>query len=179
MPLESNHNADPAAVHTAAPATPTEPRLSPAAQAILATARARNVNDSMRYAGAVTPDETHALMQEPGVKVIDVRSRAEWVWVGRIPGSILVPWSHFTDGGLVRNPHFVDELKAVAAPGDVLLMLCRSAKRSKPASETAVAAGFAHAFDVLEGFEGDPDAEGRRNTVEGWRFRGLPWRLEM
>ena len=175
MPLEPNHTTS----HTAPPAAPTEPRLSPAAQAILAAARARNVNDSLRYAGAVTPDETAALMQEPGVKVIDVRSRAEWVGVGRIPGSILVPWSHFTDGGLVRNEKFVDELKAVAAPGDVLLMLCRSAKRSKPASETAVAAGFAHAFDVLEGFEGDPDAEGRRNTVEGWRFRGLPWRLEM
>ena len=153
--------------------------LSPAAQKIIASARLRSLDGNLRYAGAVTPDETNALMQEPGVKLIDVRSRAEWVWVGRIAGSHLVPWSHFTDNGLVRNEAFLEQLQSVASPGDVLLMLCRSSKRSKPASEAATAAGFAHTFDILEGFEGDPDAQGRRNTVEGWRFRGLPWRLEM
>ena len=153
--------------------------LSPAVRKIIASVRLRHPDGHLRYAGAVTPDETYLLMQESGVKLIDVRSRAEWVWVGRIAGSHLVPWSHFTESGLVRNERFVDELKAVAAPDDVLLMLCRSSKRSKPAAEAAVAAGFANTFDILEGFEGDPDPEGRRNTVDGWRFRGLPWRLEM
>ncbi len=153
-------------------------RLSVAAAAILSNARQRNVVGEFRYAGAVTPAETHALMQEPGVKLIDVRSRAESVWVGRIPGSHLVSWSRFNESGLVRNPDFIAELKAIAQPDDVLLMLCRSAKRSKPAAQAAVEAGFANSFDILEGFEGDPDEHGRRNTREGWRFRDLPWRLE-
>ena len=149
--------------------------LSEVARAILGKAGERV--QAAGYAGAVTPQEAFVLLAEPGVRLIDVRSRAEWVWVGRIPGALHVPWSHFQETGLVRNAAFPEELRACTAPGDILLMLCRSAKRSKPAAQAATAAGY-HAFDILEGFEGDPDTQGQRNTKDGWRHNGLPWTQE-
>jgi len=145
---------------------------------LLARATARGRDARMPYAGAFTPEEAYEAMRLPGVRMIDVRSRAEWAWVGRVPDSHLVPWAHYEGGSLRPNPRFVDELAEVAGRDEVVLFLCRSAKRSKPAAVAATQAGYTQAFDILEGFEGDADLEGRRNTINGWRHRGLPWRQE-
>ena len=140
--------------------------------------RARGRGTGLPYAGAVTPQEAHQLLQEnPHVRLIDVRTNAERDWVGRvaIPDAQhgAVQWSTYPGG--VPNPEFVEQLAAQASPDDVLLFLCRSGVRSRHAAKLATENGYANSFDILEGFEGDKDVEGHRKTVGGWCKAGLPW----
>jgi rhodanese-related sulfurtransferase len=130
------------------------------------------------YAGAVTPvDAYKLLLEDPRVKLVDVRTNAERDWVGRVaipPAQHLaVQWSTYPGG--VANVHFVDELSAQASKDDILLFLCRSGVRSRHAARLATEAGFTHSYDILEGFEGDKDANGHRKQVAGWCKHGLPW----
>jgi|SRR5450830_817661 len=140
--------------------------------------RARERGAGLPYAGAVTPQEALQLLQEnPNVRLIDVRTNAERDWVGRvvIPEAQhgAVQWSTYPGG--VPNPDFVAQLASQASPDDVLLFLCRSGVRSRHAARLATENGYANSFDILEGFEGDKDAEGHRKTVGGWCKAGLPW----
>lgn len=149
--------------------------MNEAADSVLATARRRAAAASLPYFGAVTPTEAQALLNaEPAARLIDVRTRAEWDYVGRVPGSLLVEWNTYPDG--TRNPRFLEELRrAVAATDAPVLFLCRSGQRSDGAARAAAAAGYTHAFNVLEGFEGNKDAAGHRGNLGGWRKAGLPW----
>ena len=109
--------------------------------------------------------------------MVDVRSAEERKFVGHVPGSLHVPWA--TGTALTRNPRFVRELEAKLAKDGgkeaVVVLLCRSGKRSVLAAEAAAGAGFRHVFNVLEGFEGEIDARQQRGGTDGWRFHGLPW----
>ena len=126
------------------------------------------------YAGDVTPEEAHALLHlAPGARLVDVRTRAEWDWVGRIPGAVEIEWNQYPGG--VRNPHFIAELKRQVDPEALVLFICRSGVRSIAAAAAATEAGYGQCYNILEGFEGDKDARGHRNTVGGWRHAGLPW----
>jgi len=143
---------------------------------ILENARGRGAGQP--YAGAVTPQEAFALLQaDPRVKLVDVRTNAERDWVGRVavPDTqhAAVQWSLYPGGA--PNPDFTVQLQAAAAPDDIVLFLCRSGVRSRHAARTATELGYKNAFDILEGFEGDRDAEGHRKTVGGWCRAGLPW----
>ena len=144
-------------------------------QRILDAAQQRARQGGLPYFGAVTPTEAHALISAvPNAQLIDVRTRAEWDYVGRVPGSFLIEWNSYPDGR--RNPRFLDELRQHCAdPTAPVLFLCRSGHRSDGAARAATAAGYAMAFNVLEGFEGDRDSEGHRGTVGGWRKARLPW----
>lgn len=126
----------------------------------------------LSYAGALLPAEAHALMQS-GAKLIDVRTRPELQYVGKIPGSIALEWQTYP--GNRPNPEFLSELAAVTDKDDVLMFVCRSGARSHSAAEAATRAGWRECYNVLEGFEGDKDAEQHRSTVGGWRKAGLPW----
>jgi len=141
----------------------------------LAVAQQRRAAESLPYFGAVLPAEAHALLKSlPNAQLIDVRTRAEWDYVGRVPGSILIEWNSYPSG--TRNPAFLEQLHAAAAdPSTPLLFLCRSGQRSDSAARAAAAAGYSMAFNVLEGFEGTKDADGHRSTLGGWRKAGLPW----
>lgn len=126
------------------------------------------------YAGALLPGEAHALLQqEPGAKVIDVRSRAELDFVGRIPGSVEIEWKIYP--GMAPNPGFIQQLAQKVPQDAIVMFVCRSGGRSHDAAVAAKQAGYGAAFNVLEGFEGDRDKSGHRNTVGGWRVAGLPW----
>ena len=125
------------------------------------------------YAGSVPPAEAWALVESGRAVLVDVRSHEERKFVGYVPGSVHVPWA--TGTALTRNPRFLRELEAKVGKNDVLLLLCRSGKRSALAAEAATRIGFTAAFNVSEGFEGDLDDSGRRGTVGGWRLRGLKW----
>ncbi|HYD62302.1 MAG TPA: rhodanese-like domain-containing protein [Noviherbaspirillum sp.] len=145
---------------------------------ILSAARQRGTEKQLPYAGAVTPAEAYALLQQdPNVKLVDVRTNAERDWIGRvaIPEAqhAAVQWNVYPGG--TPNPDFLDELSRVASKDNVLLFLCRSGVRSRHAAKLATEHGYGNAFDVLEGFEGDKDAEGHRKTVGGWCKAGLPW----
>ena len=140
--------------------------------------QARTRADGLPYAGAVTPQEAFALVQnDPRVKLVDVRTNAERDWIGRVAipdrqhGA--VQWSLYPGGAL--NPDFGGQLQQVAEQHDVLLFLCRSGVRSRHAARVATELGYKNSFDILEGFEGDRDADGHRKTVGGWCKAGLPW----
>ena len=149
------------------------PNESP--EAILARAKERGKAMRLPYAGALLPAEAHALLQQlPASKLVDVRTQAEWEYVGHIPDTVLIEWNTYPNGQ--RNPDFLSELQAQVAKSDAPVMfLCRSGARSHHAAQAATQAGYPNSYNVLEGFEGDKDANGHRNTVGGWRIAGLPW----
>jgi rhodanese-related sulfurtransferase len=149
--------------------------MSDSAESVLAAGHRRAADASLPYFGAVTPAEARALLDsDPAARLIDVRTRAEWDYVGRVPGSVLIEWTTYPDGA--PNPQFVDELRrAVGETGAPVLFLCRSGHRSDSAARAATAAGYTRAFNVLEGFEGNKDADGHRGNLGGWRKAGLPW----
>jgi len=145
-------------------------------EAILDAARGRAAGQP--YAGAVTPQEAFDLVSnDPSVKIVDVRTNAERDWVGRVavaPGQHLaVEWATWPGGQ--PNPAFGAQLESLAAKDAVLLFLCRSGVRSRHSARVATELGYTHAYDILEGFEGDRDADGHRKSVGGWCKAGLPW----
>jgi rhodanese-related sulfurtransferase len=154
--------------------TPPPPDATPVAS-ILAAAHQRAVERELPYAGAVTPPEAASLLAALAeTTLVDVRTRAEWDYVGRVPGSILIEWNTYPDGA--RNPDFIAQLGgAVPAADAPVLFLCRSGVRSDQAARAAKDAGYPRAFNVLEGFEGDKDASGQRGHRNGWRHAQLPW----
>ena len=141
---------------------------------ILNTAKLRGKQLGLPYAGALTPQEAHDLMQQhSAAKLVDVRTRAEWDWVGRVPGAVEVEIMSYP--GNRPNPAFIEELEKKVPKDALVMFLCRSGGRSHNAAGYATQAGFSNCYNVLEGFEGDRDAGGQRNKVGGWRAAGLPW----
>ena len=136
-----------------------------------AAERARTLG--LGYAGAVTPQEAYALRRSGEAEIVDVRTKVEYEYVGRVPDTVLIEWRRL--GEQAPNPGFIEELKARFPPQRPLLFLCRSAVRSHHAALLAAQSGFARSYNVLEGFEGDLDKEGHRGTLGGWRKAGLPW----
>ena len=135
----------------------------------------------MSYAGNVNPSEAYAeLLADPDAVLVDVRTSAEWSYVG-LPdlsgiGKHVIPleWQRFPDGAL--NTNFVEQLRAAGVgEGAPIYFLCRSGVRSAAAAEVATAAGLGPAYNVSDGFEGPLDHDGHR-TVAGWKVSGLPWR---
>ncbi len=141
---------------------------------ILANAKKRAVDQGLAYAGALTPKEAAEYLQlDNTARLVDVRTAAEIDWVGRVPGAIQVEWQRYP--GSVPNTNFVAQLKDAIGTNDTLLFLCRSGARSSAAAKAATEAGLDRCYNVLEGFEGDKNAAGHRNKLNGWRFHGLPW----
>lgn len=139
----------------------------------LEAVRQQALSAGLPHAGGVSPQLAWALVQAGSAVLVDVRTAEERKFVGQVPGSVHVAWA--TGTSLTRNPRFVRELEAKVGKEAVVLLLCRSGKRSALAAEAATKAGFVHAFNVLEGFEGELDAAGQRGHTDGWRLRGLPW----
>jgi rhodanese-related sulfurtransferase len=123
------------------------------------------------------------LNDNPQAVLVDVRTDAEWRFVG-VPDLssigrdvVYIEWN--TSQGQ-RNQNFLAELKEQvpdAADGQErpVVFLCRSGNRSIGAAEAATEAGIAPAYNVLDGFEGNLNAEGHRGET-GWRAIGLPWK---
>lgn len=146
----------------------------PTIEDLLERARQRARERNLPYAGALEPAEAWALLQhKPAARLIDVRSRAEWEFVGRVPGAVEIEWKYWP--GMAPNAEFLDTLNGSVDPKAPTLFLCRSGGRSHDAAVAATAAGFSDCYNVLQGFEGDRDTEQHRNTVGGWRTAGLPW----
>ena len=125
------------------------------------------------YAGDVSPALAWQWMQSGQAVLVDVRTDAERAWVGEVPGAVAVAWKQWP--GMALNPQFDAQIQAAVPPGRKALLLCRSGVRSIAAAQRATALGL-EAWNVLEGFEGDPDEHAHRGRVGGWRFHGLPWR---
>ena len=137
-----------------------------------AAERARQMG--LPYSGALTPAEAHDVWRNaPQAKLVDVRTRAEGDYVGRIPGTVEIELLTYPSNRL--NPAFMAELESKVDKTGPVLFICRSGGRSHNAAMLATQAGYSTAYNVLEGFEGDKDAQGHRNTTGGWRAAGLPW----
>jgi rhodanese-related sulfurtransferase len=124
------------------------------------------------YAGDVSPNLAWSWVQSGDAVLVDVRTDAERAWVGFVPSATAVAWKQWP--GMVDNPHFDAELRAAVPIGKKVVLLCRSGVRSVAAAKRATQSGL-EAYNILEGFEGNPDAAGHRGNQGGWRFRGLPW----
>ena len=129
-------------------------------------------NSQLGYAGDVTPETAYEWMQSGAAVLVDVRTEAELAWVGFVPGAVPVPWKQWP--GMAMNPDFDEGVRA-AAQGKKVVLLCRSGVRSIAAAQRATALGL-EAYNILEGFEGDPNSDGHRGVTGGWRQHGLPWR---
>ncbi|MEV3962454.1 rhodanese-like domain-containing protein [Nocardia sp. NPDC050193] len=136
----------------------------------------------MSYAGDIGPQQAWDLLTEnPDAVLVDVRTEAEWKFVG-VPDTssiakptLLVEW---VDGTGTRNTEFLAQLRSALSdrPADApVLFLCRSGQRSAHAADAATAAGIAPSFNISDGFEGPLDELGHRGG-SGWRAHGLPWR---
>lgn len=134
------------------------------------------------YAGDVSPATAWKILSDNNKAIlIDVRTRAEWNYVGlpdleslaRKPA--LLEWQVFPS--MQPNPEFVATLSAaVPDKATPLLFLCRSGARSAAAAKAMTAAGYSTCFNVTDGFEGPLDAAARRGSAGGWKAAGLPWR---
>ena len=141
---------------------------------LLQTAQERAKTENLPYEGAFLPAEAYEIFQSaPGATLVDVRTRAELDWVGRIPGAVAIEWAAYP--GMRSNPHFMAQLEQAVDKEALVMFICRSGARSHNAAIAATQAGYADSYNVLEGFEGDKDADGHRNILNGWRARGLPW----
>ena len=135
------------------------------------------------YAGDVMPAEAWRLLAEhPGAVLFDVRTEAEWRFVG-VPDlaaldkeARLIEWQVYPDGR--PNRSFVQDAAASLEPERPALFICRSGARSRHAAIAMTAAGFGPCYNVAQGFEGDRDERGHRGRVGGWKVAGLPWRQE-
>ncbi|ORW91206.1 sulfurtransferase [Mycobacterium sp. IEC1808] len=136
----------------------------------------------MSYAGDITPLEAWKLLSDnPNAVLVDVRTDAEWRFVGVPDLSSLgrdVVYIEWVTANGVPNANFADELKSHVPPADEerpVIFLCRSGNRSIGAAEVATQVGLTPAYNVLDGFEGQLDASGHRGG-NGWRALGLPWK---
>ena len=140
---------------------------------ILERAAQRAADEHLSYRGAVTPAETWTLLQDdPRAKLVDIRSREELALVGRIPGAIEIEMKRFP--AWIDNDSFIPAIRERLSPDDLILLICRSGKRSHKAAEWLAREGFPNSFNVLEGFEGDRNEQSQR-VVNGWKVLGLPW----
>ncbi len=125
------------------------------------------------YAGDVSPALACAWWQAGEAVLVDVRTDAEREWVGFVPGAVAIAWKQWP--GMALNAGFDAAVQAAVPEGKKLVLLCRSGVRSVAAAKRATELGL-QAYNILEGFEGDPDTQAHRGNKGGWRMRGLPWR---
>jgi rhodanese-related sulfurtransferase len=134
---------------------------------------AQVVRPAPGYAGDVSAALAHSWWQNGEAVLVDVRTDAEREWVGFVPGAVALAWKQWP--GMAMNPGFDDGLRAAVPAGKKVVLLCRSGVRSVAAAKRATELGL-EAYNILEGFEGDPDANAQRGKKGGWRLQGLPWR---
>ena len=137
--------------------------------------------NGQQYAGDLSPLEAWELLKgEAGALLLDVRTEAEWRYVGLPDLSGLgkdvqcISWQVFPDMRL--NEDFVAKVRESGPePDQPLLMICRSGQRSRDAAIALTTAGYSRCYNVAEGFEGPLDGDRHRGGASGWKARGLPW----
>ena len=147
--------------------------LRPGIHHLANTNAQEEVRSARGYAGDISTALACSWWQTGDAVLVDVRSDAEREWVGFVPGAIAVAWKQWP--GMTMNTKFDTELCDAVPAGSKVLLLCRSGVRSVAAAKRATELGL-EAYNILEGFEGDPDTQAHRGNLGGWRRHGLPWR---
>lgn len=135
----------------------------------------------MPYAGDISAQQSWDILQsDPNSVLVDVRTTAEWTFVG-IPdlsgiqkNPVLVEWQSYPS--MAVNQQFVTDVMANVQAQQTVLCLCRSGARSAAAAAALTAAGFQTAYNIAGGFEGDVGTNGHRGSTNGWKADNLPWR---
>ncbi len=125
------------------------------------------------YAGDVSAQLAYQWWQSGVAVLVDVRSDAEREWVGFVPGAVALAWKQWPS--MAMNMDFDKGLTGTVPSGKTVVFLCRSGVRSIAAAKRATELGL-EAYNILEGFEGDPNDQAQRGVKGGWRKQGLPWR---
>ena len=139
---------------------------------ILQLAAQRAAAKGLPYAGELTPQEAFSALQQGAVVLVDVRSRAELELVGRVPNANHVEWAFYP--GMVANADFAAQLQAQVDKSQAIVFMCRTGGRSHNAALVAEELGYT-AYNMLEGFEGEANAQKQRTLINGWKQAGLPW----
>ena len=139
---------------------------------ILQLAAQRAAAKGLPYAGELTPQEAFAALQQGAAVLVDVRSRAELELVGRVPNANHVEWAFYP--GMVANADFASQLQAQVDKSQAIVFMCRTGGRSHNAAVVAEELGYT-AYNMLEGFEGEANAQKQRTLINGWKQAGLPW----
>jgi rhodanese-related sulfurtransferase len=137
------------------------------------------------YAGDVSVSDAYAMLeQDKSAVLVDVRTKAEWSYVG-VPDlsdldkeAVLVEWQEFPTMQVASDfaPRVTEILRAQGATSSTpVLFLCRSGVRSRAAAIAMTKAGQERCFNIAEGFEGPLDDKRRRGAIGGWKAHGLPW----
>ena len=109
----------------------------------------------------------------PGAKLVDVRTRAEWDWVGRVPGAVEIEWMLYP--GNEPNAQLPGPVQAPGRSGSAGDVPVPQRCPLNAAASLAAASGYTNAYNILEGFEGDKGRQRTPQQVGGWRHAGLPW----
>ena len=139
---------------------------------ILQLAAQRAAAKGLPYAGELTPQEAFSALQQGTVVLVDVRSRAELELVGRVPNANHVEWAFYP--GMIANADFASQLQAQVDKSQAIVFMCRTGGRSHNAAVVAEELGYT-AYNMLEGFEGEANAQKQRTLINGWKQAGLPW----
>ena len=134
------------------------------------------------YAGDLSPQQSWDMLSEtPKAQMIDVRTDAEFAYVGNPDLSsiskevVQVYWQ--VSPAMDVNPDFVAQIgEAITDKETPLLLICRSGVRSLYAAEALTTAGYTECYNIAGGFEGDKNTQGHRGSVNGWKVDGLPWK---
>lgn len=130
----------------------------------------------------LSPQQAYDLLQtDSHARLVDVRSTMEYLFVGHPVGAVHIPW--IDEPGWKANPDFIADVhklslsanKEQTDDGPPIILICRSGQRSLAAGQALLAAGFSNISHIDEGFEGKLNDQHQRNTLNGWRSRGLPW----
>lgn len=141
---------------------------------ILREAQQRAKEMNLPYEGTLYPLEAYEILQSaPGAILVDVRSKAELEFVGRVANSVNIEWATYP--GMKRNPNFINQLERQIDNEALVIFLCRSGVRSHHAAAAATIAGYRDCYNLLEGFEGNLNGDKHRNSIGGWRAARLPW----
>jgi rhodanese-related sulfurtransferase len=141
---------------------------------ILQLAQQRAADNNLPYAGALTPHEAFEVLQaNPKAILVDVRTQAELALVGRVPAAVNIEWAFYP--GMVPNADFAKHLAAQVNKDLLVIFMCRTGGRSHNAALVAQQLGFSHAYNMLEGFEGEANALQQRTMINGWKHAGLTW----
>lgn len=133
------------------------------------------------YEGELTSAESWKFLeQDQEALLIDVRTVAEWIYVGlpdltRLRRNVIcVQWRQWPN--MEVNREFLSHMEAEGVTRDrPLLLICRSGSRSREAATALTAAGFGPCYNISDGFEGDLDESKHRGRKNGWKVAGLPW----
>jgi len=137
------------------------------------------------YAGDILAVDAYALLStDKSSMLIDVRTQAEWAYVGTPDltaldkTALFLEWQTYpsmqVDGQFAARLETMLESAGVDR-GASLVFLCRSGARSRAAATAMTNAGWGPCFNVSDGFEGQLDQLSRRRSVNGWKTGGLPW----